>query len=303
MIAAAAATLMLTATAASAQSWQEQYSELTFAVIPSENASTTTNRYGPLTEYLSEQLGVPVTLRVANDYAAVIEGQRAGNIHIAMYGPASYARAVMTGVEVDPLVVPVHENGAAGYYSVLWVLADSPYQTMDDLAGKAIALVDPNSTSGNNAPRFFLDRDGYSVDTFFGQNFFAGSHENALLALVQGTADVAANSWNTETDSNLTRMIDNGALVHDDGTPYTAEEFRVIYKSDFLPEGPYSVLGSLPDDLKDAIRTALLEMPANDRAAFDALSDGKDREFLATTPADFQPIIDMVTFNDNARRS
>ena len=35
-----------------------------------------------------------MTLRVANDYAAVIEGQRAGNIQIADYGPASYARAV-----------------------------------------------------------------------------------------------------------------------------------------------------------------------------------------------------------------
>ena len=35
----------------------------------------------------------PVTLRIANDYAAVIEGQRDGNIQIAYYGPASYARA------------------------------------------------------------------------------------------------------------------------------------------------------------------------------------------------------------------
>ena len=44
----------------------------------------------PFVEYLSKELGVPVKLRVANDYAAVIEGQRAGNIQIAYYGPASY---------------------------------------------------------------------------------------------------------------------------------------------------------------------------------------------------------------------
>ncbi|MFC7542143.1 hypothetical protein ACFQU2_25330 [Siccirubricoccus deserti] len=28
-----------------------------------------------------------MTLRIANDYAALIEGQRAGNIHIGQYGP------------------------------------------------------------------------------------------------------------------------------------------------------------------------------------------------------------------------
>ena len=81
-----------------------QYPELTLAVIPAENASGTIDRYAPLTAYLSKQLGVPVKLRVANDYAAVIEGQRAGNIHIAFYGPASFARAVMTGVKVEPIV-------------------------------------------------------------------------------------------------------------------------------------------------------------------------------------------------------
>ena len=83
---------------ARAQAWKAKYPELVFAVIPAENASGVTDRYGPFIEYLSKELGTKVTLRVANDYAAVIEGQRNGSIHIAGYGPASYARAVVTGV-------------------------------------------------------------------------------------------------------------------------------------------------------------------------------------------------------------
>ncbi len=63
-----------------------KYPELTLAVIPAENASGTADRYAPLTEYLTKRLGVPVKLRIANDYAAVIEGQRAGNIQIGFYG-------------------------------------------------------------------------------------------------------------------------------------------------------------------------------------------------------------------------
>ena len=64
-------------------SWKAAYPELVFAIIPAENASGVTDRYAPFVEYLSRALGTKVTLRVASDYAAVIEGQRAGNIHIA----------------------------------------------------------------------------------------------------------------------------------------------------------------------------------------------------------------------------
>lgn len=303
MAATAATALVATASAAFAEGWKDQYPELSLAVIPAENASTTTDRYGPLADYLGKELGVKVTLRVANDYAAVIEAQRAGNAQIAMYGPASYARAVMTGVEIDPLVVPRHSNGMTGYFSVVYVRADSPYKTVEDLRGKTLALVDPNSTSGNNAPRFFLDRAGYSVDTFFGKAFFAGSHDNAVLALAQGTADAAANSWNSEDDSNLTRMITKGVLKDAAGNPMKKEDFRIVFKSDFLPEGPFSVLSALPDDLKAQIKQAFLDMPSKDPKGYAALSDGKDKEFVAIDRAAFDPIIEMVKFNDAARKS
>ena len=57
------------------------------------DATGVEKRYEPFIQYLTKQLGVPVKLRIANDYAAVIEGQIAGNIHIAKYGPAAFARA------------------------------------------------------------------------------------------------------------------------------------------------------------------------------------------------------------------
>ncbi|KTS29878.1 phosphonate ABC transporter substrate-binding protein, partial [Methylobacterium indicum] len=132
----AAAALMFAAGPALAQDWKAKYPELTLGVIPAENASGTVDRYTPLTAYLTKELGVPVKLRVANDYAAVIEGQRAGNIQIAFYGPASFARAVITGVKAEPVVNQKHETGVSGYYSVIYVKADSPYKSIEDLKGK-----------------------------------------------------------------------------------------------------------------------------------------------------------------------
>jgi phosphonate transport system substrate-binding protein len=299
---AAAAVVAATAGTAQAQDWKAQYPELTLGVIPAENASTTVDRYTPLANYLSKELGVKVTLRVANDYAAVIEGQRAGNIQIGFYGPASYSRAILTGVATEPVVVARHSNGLTGYYSVIYVRADSPYKKIEDLKGKKIALVDPNSTSGNAAPRYFLHAAGYDVDTYFGSNIFAGSHDNAVLALAQGTVDAAANSWNSEDDSNLTRMLTKGVLKNADGSAMKKADFRILFTSPLLPEGPYAVLASLPPDLKKSIGTALIEMNKKDKAAFDALSDGKDIEFAPITAKDYQPIVDMVKFNDEQRK-
>ncbi|WP_027173232.1 phosphonate ABC transporter substrate-binding protein [Methylobacterium sp. 10] len=299
---AGALALALLAVPAAAQDWKAAYPELTLAVIPAENASGTTDRYAPMTAYLSKALGVPVKLRIANDYAAVIESQRAGNAQLAFYGPASFARAVMTGVKIEPIVNQTHDTGASGYYSVIYVRADSPYRTIEDLKGKNLALVDPNSTSGNQAPRFFLHKAGHPVDALFGKTVYAGSHENAVLALVQGTVDAAANLYNTDTDTMVTRMAAKGMLKKPDGTPLTQADFRVVFKSDFLPEGPFAMLASLPDDLKAKIRDALVAMPTADKAAFDRLSDGKDQGFTAVTLKDYQPIIEMLKFNDDQRR-
>ena len=166
---AGAAALAFTATAAHAQDCKTKYPELVFAKVPDENASGTSDRWTPLANYLSKELGIKVTLRIANDYAAVIEGQRAGNIHIAMYGPASYARAYVTGAKVEPFAIEVSGDGTMGYYSVLYVKKDSPYQKIEDLKGKNLCLVDPNSTSGNNVPRFAMNKMGIDPDKLLRQ--------------------------------------------------------------------------------------------------------------------------------------
>lgn len=297
-----AGAIALAAAPALAQSWKTSHPELVFAVVPAENASGVTERFQPFIEYLSKELGVKVTLRIANDYAAVIEGQRAGNIHIAFYGPASYARAFITGVKVEPFVTSRNADGSLGFYSVTYVLAKSPYQRMADLKGKTLGLVDPNSTSGNQAPRFFLNRDGFDVDRFFGKHIYAGSHENAILALAQGTVDAAANWWNADDDSNLTRMLKKGMLKNADGTAMKQSDFRIVYKSDLLPGSPFAYLTALPDDLKAAINKAFVESPTKAKAAFDRLSDGKDIGFAPMTAKDYEPMVQMVRFVDEMRK-
>jgi len=287
---------------ASADDWRAKYPEITFAVIPAENGTGVLDRYMPFVNYLSKELGIKVTLRVANDYAAVIEGQRAGNIHIGYYGPASFARARLTGVKTDAFVIDVNSDGSKGYYSVFYVLAKSPYQKLEDLKGKNLGLVDPNSTSGNNMPRFKMNQMGVDPDAYFSKVIFTGSHENAVLALAQGTVDVAANWWNAEDDSNLTRMLAKNMVKSSDGTPLKKEDFRIVVKSDLIINSPYAYLSDLPEDMKAAIKQAFLDAPQKDADAFKKLSDGKNRPWQPIANDDYDKAIELIKFVDSLRK-
>jgi phosphonate transport system substrate-binding protein len=299
---AGAAMLPFVRIANAADDWKAKYPEITFAVIPAENGSGVTERFGPFISYLSKELGVKVTLRVANDYAAVIEGQRAGNIQIGYYGPASFSRARLTGVKTDAFVIDVNSDGSEGYYSVFYVLAKSPYQKLDDLKGKNLGLVDPNSTSGNNMPRFKMNQMGIDPDTYFSQVVFTGSHENAVLALAQGTVDVCANWWNAENDSNLTRMLAKNMVKSSDGKLLTKDDFRIIVKSDLIINSPYAYLSDLPEDMKAAIRKAFLEAADKDKEAFAKLSDGKNLPWQPIANDDYNKTIELIKFVDSLRK-
>lgn len=290
----AAAAVAFSATGASAQEWKAKYPEIVLGKIPDENASGTTDRYAAFTDFLSKKLGVKVTLRIAQDYAAVIEGQRAGQIHIGYYGPASYARATMVGAKIEPVAIEVNEDGTKGYYSVFYVKKDSPYQKIEDLKGKNLGLVDPNSTSGNNVPRFSLDKMGIEPETFFSKVVYTGSHENAVIALGQGTVDVAANWWNDENESMLKRMERKGMAKYDD--------YRIIFKSEQIVNSPIAILSDLPADLKAQLAAAILAFPVEEPKAFEKMTDGKQKPWQPVTHDAYKPIVELNKFVDQLRK-
>ena len=80
------------------------------------------------------------------------------------------------------------------------------------------------------------------------------------------------------------------------------EDFRIAFKSALLPGSPYAYLSDLPDDLKKSIQAAFAAAPGKDKAAFDRLSDGKDKEFIAVTHKDYVDTVEMIQFVDEMRK-
>jgi phosphonate transport system substrate-binding protein len=295
MLAAVAAAALVAPMGAFAQDWKAKYPELVYATVPAENASGVTERMGPFMEYLSRELGVKVTLRIAADYAAVIEGQKAGNIHIGDYGPSSYVRAhTVTNGGVQAFATMRASDGSTGYYAVAYAKTSAPGAKLEDFKGKNLCLVDPNSTSGNNVPLYSMDKMRIEPTTFFAKVTNAGSHENAVMAVQQGTCDLAFNWWNSEDDSNLTRMHNKGMVKK--------EDFKIVFRSEKIPGSPYAVLTSLPPELKAAIVKAFEDAPTKGKDAFAKLSDGKSPGFAPAKHEDYKVTVELQNFIDALRK-
>ncbi len=289
---------------ARAQDWKEKYPRLILAVVQHQTCATRgEDLYSPFAKYLSSEIGVKVILRTEEDYSAIMSDQHDGDVHIAYYGPMSFAHALLAGVKAEAFAVDINSKGTKGYYSAFYVQANSPYQKIEDLKGKTIGLVDPNSTSGNSMPRLKLDELGINPETYFGKVQFTGSHENAMQALALGKVDVAVNWWNTEDDSNLTHMLDKHMLKNPDGTEMKKEDFRIILKSDLLINPCFAYLSELPDDLKAKIRQAFFDAATKDRDAFAKLSESKNQSWQPVDNKDYEQTIKLVKFAEALKKS
>jgi phosphonate transport system substrate-binding protein len=280
---------------AQANDWRSKFSTLNFGVVSSENEADRIVRYKSLVAYMERRLQVPVKMHQATDYAGTIEALKARKLEFARFGPAAYAQAwLITGGKVEPIVVETDSDGLVGYHAVVVVKADSPYASLEDLQGRSFAYADPNSNSGFVAPTFFLREDGINPETFFGRTGFSGSHENSILAILNGTYDAAATWWTNEERNNVARMEGKGMIP--------TGQTRVIWKSPKLPGSPWAIHTELPTALKDDVRTTLLALPTADPQAWKDLTDGKNQGVQEVAQADYEAIIRMIKDNQRARR-
>ena len=281
---------------ATAATWRDKYPTVSFSVISSENEADRIARHQKMIAYLEKTLGVKVKLHVATEYAGTIEAMKSGKVEFAQFGPASYAAAWdITGGKIEPILAGTDSVGNLGYYSVIAVKTDSPFKSLADLKGKSFAFADPNSTSGYLAPSFFFRKQGYPPEKFFGRTGFSGSHENSILAVLNGTYDAAATFWDDDRIGNVQRMEEKGMVPKG--------QIRFIWKSPKLPGDPvYAVRKDLPEELRAAIKAALLAMPEADPDAWKDLTGNKYKTLKEVSHADYADIVEMRRENLKERR-
>lgn len=99
---------------------------LTFAAVPAESSATLEQTFQNITALIEQETGATVEFQNASDYAAVIEGMRAGQVDLASFGPFSYVIGKDSGIDMEPIAAPTNDPEVApAYTSLAYVPADS----------------------------------------------------------------------------------------------------------------------------------------------------------------------------------
>jgi phosphonate transport system substrate-binding protein len=168
--------------------------QLVLAVTPSNIPTELFKASEAFAAELGKKLGVPVKVYMPTDYLGVVEALRNKTADLAFVHPAGY---VFSNREAKAQIVAVDVwHGKTSYTSRIFVRKASGFTRLEDLRRKTIAFVDPGSTSGYVYPMVMLIKKGLVKDrdpkTFFREAMFAGTHEAALLALLNGSVDAVA---------------------------------------------------------------------------------------------------------------
>jgi phosphonate transport system substrate-binding protein len=190
-------------------------------------------------------LGIEVEAMSASDYAGVITAMAHKHIEFAYFGPKSYTEAAEKA-NAQAVALEVNKDGNRGYHGIIIARKDSGIRTLEDTRGRLFAFTDPNSTSGYLVPNILFSRD-LKVDpnSYFKDVRFSGSHGASILAVKNGSIEVAATN-----DVDLNRMVEKGQASWD--------EYNVVWKSDLIPGSPMCVRKDLPESLKAAFLGALM---------------------------------------------
>ncbi len=219
-----------------------------FAVGPFQPTAGDTRRaFEPFFAHLAGALGRPYELTVTTDWAGIAVALGSGQADCAWMGPWGYVLARhRAGAEA---LATVLYQGRPTYHAIIIArpgLAIARFP--EDAKGMSISFADAGSTSGWLIPHHFFQRQGIEPRDFFRYRDGA-SHAANVISVASGQVDLA-----TDFDRNLAAMIAGGRVK--------AEQVRVVWRSEPLPNDALAVRRDLDPALKAAIRAAALAIDA-----------------------------------------
>jgi phosphonate transport system substrate-binding protein len=254
--------------------------ELLIGLIPEQNVFRQRERYQVLKKYLFDRLGITVNFTSLSRYGNIIDHFTTEKMDGAFFGSFTYALAHHQ-LGVEPLVRPVNLDGTSTYHGYIFVRKDSGILTAADMKGKRFVFVDRATTAGYIFPLAYFKENGISnVHVYLGESFFAGSHDAAILSVLNKEADIGA-AKNTVYDQMATE------------NPRIEKELNILAASDIVPQNCLAVRRDLDPELKIALQQALLEMARNDEGS-EVLRRFDARGFIETRDSDYQYLYKLV---------
>ena len=247
--------------------------ELLIGLIPEQNVFRQRERYTALKTYLSERLGVTVNFTSLSRYGNIVERFNAEKMDGAFFGSFTFALA-NSQIGVEAIARPVNIDGSSTYAGYLFVRRDSGIRTATDMRGKRFAFVERATTAGYLFPLAWFREHGIDQpQTWFREMFFTGSHDAAILAVLNHEADIGA-AKNTIYEQLAAE------------NPRIRKELLLLATSSVVPQNCLGVRKDLDPQLKRSLKKVLLEMD-KDPEGIDVLKRFGALGFTETTIRDY----------------
>ncbi len=196
-----------------------------------------------LTAFLKKELGAKdVRIVTSKSYAVVLNALDRGTIDFAWLGPTSYIIGTQKN-SLIPLAQAKRRTGST-YHGLFITRKESPIQKLDDIKGKVIGFVDPQSASGYLYPLYQLKLANINPHKDCKKVEFLQGHDAILRAVLDKKIDVGVcleDTIETLKDKKI------------------ADQVRVVAKTADIPSDIVACRAACPPELRDRLTAALLK--------------------------------------------
>jgi phosphonate transport system substrate-binding protein len=258
----------------------EMPEELVIGFVPSREADALVETIQPVADYLSEALGIPVSGVVTPDYTGLVTAMESEQAHIGAFGPFSLLQARdRAGAEI---ILQSERFGSATYHTQFMTNNPDAYCDDEPVAdpetgfqncngtaeaeegpvaeekiatipeGTTVSFVEQASASGYIFPATIFLNNGIDPEEDI-DPVFAGGHDASVIAVCEGQAEVGVSFDDARGAAETTCDVPGEVVVF----AYGPE----------IPNDGWAVLGSLPDELKEQIKQALLDYAGSEEGA------------------------------------
>lgn len=261
--------------------------------VPTNNDGSMEAKAKPFAEYLSTKLDREVNVTLATDYTTIVEAMASGKVDLGIMPPAAYvqarnqgcAKALLTselGAYDRETGKPIEGELAGTFKGEVLVRTDSDMQGIEDLKGKKIATLSPNSASGYIYPVAEMKDAG--IDPA----------KDCTLTTVNDIPSEMTAVLNGQQDACFVfegaRNVFAGKFADTD----LFAELRVLFLTEGdIPNDAIAVHPDVDEETQDKIRETFLNM-ANDEEGAEAMSLWGHKGYTEVDEAAYDTIEDYT---------
>ncbi len=253
-----------------------------FTAIPDQDESRLQERFGKVSDYLADKLGVEVTYIPVKSYAAAVTAFKNNQVQLAWFGGLSGVRARLA-VDGSKAIAQGEEDPFFETYFIANTKTGlEPTETFPtEIAGRTFTFGSKGSTSGRLMPEFHIrETFGKTPDEVFSRVGFSGDHSRTIALVQSGAFEVGAVNFKVWKKELELGKIDPSKV-------------QILWKTPPYPDYQWTIRGDVDATFGDGFTQKVTDtlLAIEDKAILDAFPRAK---FIPASNDDYAPILDVA---------